>query len=361
MSRKKNNGIQFKPIKVQPISWQKSPSIIQTKPFTWQKQSINIKPFSWVHEKHDTDWDGVPNFLDCNPWNPNEQGFVHEKLKELKEKRKEKKEEKQVTQEFEKHKGITSIGELKSKPVDTELQPIGQGKFIHRKTETEPRYKPQDKLYVFYKVRGMWRNAGSFPENTIQDVTDNIRVQLFNQQEEVESFHVTDQLSDLKVLQKQAIKGQKAYKDFQTKLERTSQWEHAKEEAKEYYKGKVLGPDIISKNIKTGLGLMEKKPKRKIMYYSLAPRRPSQHLARARRAMIDSQPILPRSEIDSSVPRKSVSGLPPASSGWFGSLAGTEPYRPVPYRPTGGKPEPVEEDYSQHTESEEETGEETSI
>jgi len=41
---------------------------------------INPKPIQMKlkRELHDTDSDGVPNFADCNPWNPNEQGWLHD-------------------------------------------------------------------------------------------------------------------------------------------------------------------------------------------------------------------------------------------------------------------------------------------
>ena len=41
---------------------------------------ISPKPIQMKlkRELHDTDSDGVPNFADCNPWNPNEQGWLHD-------------------------------------------------------------------------------------------------------------------------------------------------------------------------------------------------------------------------------------------------------------------------------------------
>ena len=38
----------------------------------------SIIPIRWINEQHDTDCDGVPNFRDCNPWNP----FEHYAFKE---------------------------------------------------------------------------------------------------------------------------------------------------------------------------------------------------------------------------------------------------------------------------------------
>ena len=32
-----------------------------------------IIPIKWINEGHDSDWDKVPNFRDCQPFNPNKQ------------------------------------------------------------------------------------------------------------------------------------------------------------------------------------------------------------------------------------------------------------------------------------------------
>ena len=36
-----------------------------------------IIPIKWIPENHDTDWDGVSNYRDCQPFNPNRQGKFH--------------------------------------------------------------------------------------------------------------------------------------------------------------------------------------------------------------------------------------------------------------------------------------------
>jgi len=404
MKKKQNNLLTFKPMKVQPISWQKSPNVIKTKPITWQRSPTNLKSFSWIDERHDTDFDGVPNFMDCNPWNPNEQGPIHEKIEEWKRKKKEKKKEKQLLK-TQKQEGVEyktkNIPRGKSptfftkKPMKSipkmpklekevkkrqrlaalqEPESLAQGKEIHRPIETEPRYEPryegQKMYYVFYQVRGLWRNAGRFLENTIQDVVDNIRVQLFKQNVEPEDFHITDRASDLKTLQQQAVKEEKAYKNFQTRLKHKAQWEHAKEEAKEHYQEDILGPEIIGKNVMKGLGMIEKQPRQpkrpEMMYYSLSGRRrPSQYYMSQVKTM--NRPRAPQSIVpivpqrsDNVVPRQRAQGLPPPSRGWFGSLAGTEPYRPVPYRPVGGPQVPLrEEQHSEYITNEEETTDES--
>ena len=33
----------------------------------------HIIPVRWIHDQHDTDQDGVPNYRDCDPWNPHKQ------------------------------------------------------------------------------------------------------------------------------------------------------------------------------------------------------------------------------------------------------------------------------------------------
>jgi len=32
-----------------------------------------IIPVKWIPDNHDSDWDGVPNYRDCEPFNPNKQ------------------------------------------------------------------------------------------------------------------------------------------------------------------------------------------------------------------------------------------------------------------------------------------------
>ncbi len=40
---------------------------------------IKIKPMRGIY---DSDWDGVPNDRDCQWWNPNKQGKIHDKINE---------------------------------------------------------------------------------------------------------------------------------------------------------------------------------------------------------------------------------------------------------------------------------------
>ena len=39
-----------------------------------------IIPIKWIHDQHDTDQDGVPNYKDCNPWNPYEHLWSKEEI-----------------------------------------------------------------------------------------------------------------------------------------------------------------------------------------------------------------------------------------------------------------------------------------
>jgi len=38
-------------------------------------KKIPIIPIKWIPDSHDSDWDGVPNYRDCQPFNPNKQDY----------------------------------------------------------------------------------------------------------------------------------------------------------------------------------------------------------------------------------------------------------------------------------------------
>lgn len=348
----------YKPIKLKHIKLQKNPSIV--KPISWKNPSFNVKPIRWIHEKHDTDRDGVPNFMDCNPWNPNEQGKIHEAAKKAGKIVKEKAEK-----AVKKVKEITEIKEGK---------PTIEGKYIHREAEPST-YEVPKLLHLFVKVRGLWRKVGKFPKNEIQEAMDATRVAFFNDNQEVEDFYVTEYEDEFKLLQKAAMKDKKALETFQTRLKRKTQWEHSKEAAKEQYKEHVLGPKIVRQNVLMGTGLVESRPYRwrELASEGLVPRKktPGQYYFSASGTRITKLPssialpqtqsviqrrqvLVPRSS-DNIEPRRGVKGLPPPSYGWFGSLAGSEPYRVVPYLPVGAPRKvqpPAEEEISEESGSE---------
>lgn len=46
-----------------------------------------IIPIKWINEQHDSDWDGVPNYRDCQLFNPHKHGIIKKfKEKEAKQK-----------------------------------------------------------------------------------------------------------------------------------------------------------------------------------------------------------------------------------------------------------------------------------
>lgn len=81
----------------------------------------SIIPIRWIPENHDTDQDGVPNYRDCNPWNPYEHRkpswedwYDLEDKKKKKKSQKEKKRKKQTSwQEQEREEERKYLKELK--------------------------------------------------------------------------------------------------------------------------------------------------------------------------------------------------------------------------------------------------------
>ena len=50
-------------------------NLITTHKKQYEMVNPKIIPIRLIPEYHDTDFDGVPNYRDCNPWNPHEHIF----------------------------------------------------------------------------------------------------------------------------------------------------------------------------------------------------------------------------------------------------------------------------------------------
>lgn len=109
---------------------------------------IKTVPIYLVPENHDTDWDGVPNNKDCNPWNPYIQGRFHDIIErqKIKKRRKER-----IATKYERQ-------EMKRK-----LEHIRQQK---------PKRKSVSYKYVIAKIRNKWYNLGAFTEEGIDKVIE---------------------------------------------------------------------------------------------------------------------------------------------------------------------------------------------
>ena len=105
---------------------------------------VKTVPIYLVPEKHDTDWDGVPNNRDCDPWNPYVQGRFHDIVEQqkIKKRRKQREKAKYERQEM-KHK----------------LENIRKQK---------PKRKKVPYKYVIVRIGNKWHNLGAFTVEGIE-------------------------------------------------------------------------------------------------------------------------------------------------------------------------------------------------
>jgi len=105
---------------------------------------IKTVPIYLVPEKHDTDWDGVPNNRDCNPWNPYVQGRFHDIVEQQKIKKRQKQREK-ITYERKRMK-----------------------KNLERIQQQRPKRKKVSYKYVIVRTGNKWHNLGAFTVEGIE-------------------------------------------------------------------------------------------------------------------------------------------------------------------------------------------------
>jgi len=86
-----------------------------------------------INPMKDTDKDGVADILDCNPTNPNEQGWIHDKAKDLKEKYNEYREVRRKEKEEERErKFITKTKADEARKDEREKQAIETARYSER-------------------------------------------------------------------------------------------------------------------------------------------------------------------------------------------------------------------------------------
>lgn len=94
----------------------------------------------WVNEKHDTDRDGIPNYYDCNPWNPHQQGWLHDKLQERKEKKAEQQQIEKEREGKEEYIGAVKQHRTQEKEIQKQFDRRNKPVYIYVKTG-DPRFK----------------------------------------------------------------------------------------------------------------------------------------------------------------------------------------------------------------------------
>ena len=288
----------------------------------------------------DADKDKTMNFLDCRPFDPDKH-FM--KIGDIKTK-------------------LIDIGSKfkKSKPTVEIRKPISRA--------PEPsKYKPPKKIYLYVKVNGKWSYAGAFDEGTSEPLTT---VKKLYSQKLIESHEFSNSPNDAKKLN--------IREKIEPVLKHTGEWigvskKHWKEETPkiiESYKKRIGLPKgqvkaELGRRIIEGLEIRpsgEQRPlyvprERPISFESdeipkfgssetetIKPeieediemeehveipsiemeQRPSRGIEISPGGFREIEPQQPLSK-----------NLPPVSRGWAGSIGGSRPYQPLPYKPTG--------------------------
>jgi len=105
---------------------------------------VKTVPIYLVTENHDTDWDGVPNNRDCNPWNPYVQGRFHDIVEQQKIKKRQKQREKSIYEQKRMKKNLERIQQQK------------------------PKRKSVPYKYVIVRIGNKWYNLGAFTVEGIE-------------------------------------------------------------------------------------------------------------------------------------------------------------------------------------------------
>ena len=223
--------IKIKPIRVKPMNLQPSykPKYKPKKSLTYPEAKLrfNLKPFT------DIDKDGVPNWRDCRPYDPNEQGLkeikdaIVEKVGDIKDKTSEKisdiKEDRKIKKEY-------------KKAIET-----GEGIIT---TEPEERTIP---VYLIVLYNGEWYNWGAFDKKTINKAMRDAK-----SQPGVENVISSLNPNQHKIFNKEIIRKEKAEKSQQFRQHISSELEK-----------RGLTREQMKSNIEEGLSI---KPERRAAF-----------------------------------------------------------------------------------------------
>ena len=264
----------------------------------------------------DADKDGVHNMFDCRPFDPDKH-FL--KFSDLKQKL-----------------GTFQFGKQKPNQTVQTTLPLGR------------------QVYLYIKSNGKWRKVK-------RGTHDEIEILI---QELYKKGNITDHtISPQANLEHRLNIGEKVVKPVVREAKRAKKHfvETAPKAMKAYQQRIGLGETVgeakaeLRSRISEGLEIGPRTPREKISMRE-SPEMEVEEPEPMEMAMEEPEPMEMKEipiqereiEIDSNrgmsretqAPRK---GMPPYSKGWAGSIGGSRPYRPVPYKPTGKiwKPERV--------------------